>query len=267
MSELAGHLKTSSFKMQWIDRTKLQAALMAGTFLNLGSSCATEIAADLGFDWLLIDLEHGNGSFADLRSMLLACRGSKSAPIVRIRSIDSDSVKFVLDSGAAGVMFPFVNSVVEARTAVQFVKYPPIGTRGVASVIRASDYGKNAEGYFQETNAQTLVVVQIETHQGVEASEGIAAVEGVDVLFVGPMDLSVNLGCPGDLTRPHFIEAMKKVIHACAKHGKTAGILSRPPLVKQHAELGFRFIALGSDSTSVLNGLQQSLDGIRKASA
>jgi len=250
--------------MQWIDRKRLNTEVLAGTFLNMGSACAVEIAADLKFDWLLIDLEHGNGSFADLRSMLLACRGSSAAPIVRIRSVDADAVKFVLDSGAAGIMFPFVNSVAEARAAVQYSKYPPMGTRGVAAVIRATEYGRHSVSYLQEANQQTLVVCQIETMQGVEAAEAIAAVEGVDVLFVGPMDLSVNLGCPGDFTQPHFIEALKKVIHACHQHGKVAGILSRPPLVKQHRELGMQFIALGSDVTAVMSGLQQSLDGIRQ---
>ncbi len=147
--------------------------------------------------------------------MLLACRGSDAAPIVRIRSVDADSVKFALDSGAAGIMFPFVNSVGEARAAVQYTKYPPMGTRGVAAVIRATEYGRHSVSYLQQANANSLVVVQIETAQGVDAAEGIAATEGVDVLFVGPMDLSVNLGCPGDFTQPHFIDALKKVIHAC----------------------------------------------------
>jgi 2-keto-3-deoxy-L-rhamnonate aldolase RhmA len=249
--------------MKWVDRNRLETEVLAGTFLNLGSSCAVEIAADLGFDWLLIDLEHGSGSFADLRAMLLACRGSESSPIVRIRSVDADSVKFALDSGAAGIMFPFVNSVEEAQRAVQFMKYPPMGTRGVAAVIRATTYGRDSVAYLKEANDKTLTVVQIETAQGVDSAEAIAAVKGVDVLFVGPMDLSVNLGCPGDFTQPHFIEALKKVIAACHRHNKVAGILSRPQLVKQHLELGFRFLALSSDGTSVATGLKQSLDTIK----
>ncbi len=163
----------------------------------MGSACAVEIAADLKFDWLLIDLEHGSGSFADLRSMLLACRGSDAAPIVRIRSVDADSVKFALDSGAAGIMFPFVNSVGEARAAVQYTKYPPMGTRGVAAVIRATEYGRHSVSYLQQANANSLVVVQIETAQVSTAAEGIAATEGVDVLFVGPMDFIGESRLPG----------------------------------------------------------------------
>lgn len=251
--------------MHWIDRTRLKAELLAGTFLNLGSPAAVEIAGQLGFDWLLIDLEHGNGSLADLRNMLLACRGSTAPPIVRIPSVDADTVKFVMDSGAAGIMFPFVSSATEATNAVRLMKYPPRGARGVAGIIRATDYGQSWNQYFSQANDRSLVVVQIETAAAVEEAEAIAAVEGVDVLFVGPLDLSVNLGCPGDFTPPHFIEALKKVIAACHQHGKTPGILSRPQLVPQHKQLGFRFFALGSDSGAVVTGLQQSLDMMRNS--
>lgn len=249
--------------MQWIDRKKLHTDLLVGTFLNLGSATAVEIAADVGFDWLLIDLEHGNGTLADLRGMLLACRGSAASPIVRIPSIDADTVKFVMDSGAAGIMFPFVGSVAQAERAVQFMKYPPVGSRGTAGVIRATNYGRDWKRYFGEANAKGLVVAQIETAAAVEAADSIAAIAGVDVLFVGPLDLSVSLGCPGDFTPSHFVESLQTVIAACRKHGKTAGILSRPEHVKQHKELGFRFLALGSDSGAVLWGLQQSLQAMR----
>ncbi len=143
---------------------------------------------------------------------------------------------------------PFVGSAEEARRAVQFMKYPPQGTRGVAGIIRATNYGSDWNEYFHQANRQSLVVVQIETPQAVDAAESIAAVEGVDVLFVGPLDLSVNLGCPGDFSPPHFVDHLRRVVEACRKHGKTPGILSRPNLVAQHRELGFRFFALGSDT-------------------
>ncbi len=231
--------------MQWMNREKVRSEVLAGTFLNLGCAATVEIAADLGFDWLLLDLEHGMGSLADLPGMLTACRGSLAAPIVRIRSVDADTVKFVMDSGAAGIMFPFVNSASEARRAVQYMKYPPQGTRGVAGTIRATAYGREWNQYFREANDNSLVVVQIETTQAVEAAEQIASVEDVDVLFVGPLDLSVSLGCPGDFTTPVFIDAAERVIAACEKHGKSAGILSRPPLDSATQETRFPFPCLG----------------------
>jgi len=250
--------------MNWIDRNKLSSGLMAGTFLNLGSATAVEIAADSGFDWLLIDLEHGSGSLADLRSMLLACRGSSAAPIVRIRSVDPDTVKFVLDSGAAGIMFPYVSSVEAARQAVACMKYPPTGTRGVAGAIRATDYGRNWKEYFTDANANTLVVVQIETKEAVEASSEIAAIEGVDVLFVGPLDLSVNLGCPGDFGQPQVVDALQRVVQSCTDQGKTAGILTKSGFEQQHVDLGYRFVALGSDAQAVVTSMNEYPTTLRK---
>ncbi len=251
--------------MQWIDRARLKAGFLAGTFLNLGSPAAVEIAAGMGFDWLLIDLEHGNAGLSELRNMLLACRGA-TPPIVRIPSVDADVVKFVMDSGAAGIMFPFVSSVALAKKAVEAMKYPPLGARGVAGIIRATDYGQNWKQYFQQANDNSLVVVQIETLEAVQAAEEIAAIDGVDVLFVGPLDLSVNLGCPADFTPPHFVEALQQVVAACQKHGKTAGILSRPQHTAEHKRLGFRFFALGSDTGAVVGGLQESLKLMRQES-
>ncbi|MCA9192026.1 MAG: hypothetical protein KDB03_09695 [Planctomycetales bacterium] len=249
--------------MQWIDKQRLTKERLVGTFLNLCSATAVEIVADLGFDWLLLDFEHGSGSFSDLRSLLLASRAGSSAPIVRIRSVDADIVKFVMDSGAAGIMFPFVSSAEEAMRAVQFMKYPPRGTRGVAGIIRATEYGRNWKNYFESANACGCVVVQIETAEAVANADSIAAVEGVDVLFVGPLDLSVSLNCPGDFSQPHFVDAIRSVVEACERHGKAAGILSRPEFVEQHKQLGFRFLALGSDSGAVQSGMLNTLKALR----
>lgn len=250
--------------MKWIDRTRLQSDVLAGTFLNLGSATSVEIAASTGFDWVLIDLEHGSGSFSDLRSQLLAAAPGQAAPIVRIPSVDADIVKFVMDSGAAGIMFPYVSSAADAARAVDFMKYPPDGNRGVAGIIRATDFGRNWAKYFAEANSRSLVIVQIETPEAVDAADEIAAVPGVDVLFVGPLDLSVNLGAPNNFTTPRFNECLSRVAAACRRHDKTAGILSRPELVRQHRDMGLNFLALGSDTGAIISGMQQSLKAIRE---
>jgi 4-hydroxy-2-oxoheptanedioate aldolase len=252
--------------VQWIDRQRLGSQVMAGTFLNLGSSAAVEIAAGLGFDWLLLDLEHGSGSWADLRPLLLAAAGSSAVPIVRVRSADADDVKFVMDSGAAGIMFPYLGSAAEAARAVSLVKYPPQGVRGVAQVIRATSYGREWQAYLAEANQRSLVIVQIETPEAVAQADAIAAVPGVDVLFVGPMDLSVNMGHPGDFTQPLFLQHLQTVVRACEQHGRTAGILSRPELVEQHKAFGFRLVALGSDASAIAAGMTQNLAAIRRQS-
>jgi 2-keto-3-deoxy-L-rhamnonate aldolase RhmA len=245
--------------MQWIDKERLQSEVLAGTFLNLGSATAVEIAANAGFDWVLIDMEHGSGTPAELRAQLLATRGSTAAP-----SIDPDGVKFVMDSGAAGVMFPYVANAAEAARAVSCMKYPPAGARGVAQVIRATRFGRDWKTYLKESNDRSLVIVQIETPEAALQADEMAAVSGVDVLFVGPMDLSVNLGHPGDFTPPEFLSHLRRVVAACQKHGKTAGILSRPELVEQHRFLGFRLIALGSDSSAIVQGMDNNLAALRK---
>ncbi len=250
--------------MQWIDRRKLHTQLMAGTFLNLGSPTCVEIAADSGFDWLLIDLEHGTGTEAALRNMLLACRGTSAAPIVRIRSVDPDTVKFVMDSGAAGIMFPYVSTVEEAQRAVESIKYPPMGSRGVAGGIRATNFGRDWKQYFNEANDNSLVVVQIETPNAVDAAADIAAIDGIDVLFVGPLDLSVNLGCPGDFTQPNFVDALKKVVTSCSDHGKTPGILTKTGFEQQHRDLGFRFTAVGSDLLAVAQAMKLNLETLQQ---
>lgn len=249
--------------MQWIDKGRLRSEVLAGTFLNLGSATAVEIAANAGFDWLLIDLEHGSGSQADLRGQLLATRGSSAAPIVRLRSIDADGVKFALDSGAAGVMFPYVPNAAEAARAVSIMKYPPTGVRGVAQNIRATGFGRNWQNYLSEANERSLVIVQIETPEAAARADEIAAVSGVDVLFVGPMDLSVNLGAPAEFGSPVFLTHLRDVVSACQKHGKTAGILSRPELVDQHRSLGFRLMALGSDAGAVVQAMAQNVAALK----
>ncbi len=250
--------------MNWIDRSKLaNHELLAGTFLNLGSANSTEIAGQLGYDWLLLDLEHGSGSWADLRGQLQALHGSESVAIVRVRSTNADAVKFVLDSGAAGIMFPYISSVAEAQLAVAAVKYPPQGQRGVAQTIRATDYGRNWQEYLQTANQSTMVIVQIETPEAAAAADEIAAVEGVDALFIGPMDLSVNLGCPGEFHGDVFQSLLAGVVAACRRHGKTAGILSRPELLDTHFQQGFRLIALGSDTGSIVSGLSAGLRQLR----
>lgn len=249
--------------INWVDKNRLLCEVLAGTFLNLGSATAVEIAAKTGFDRLLLDFEHGSGYLGELRAQLLAASQSSAAPIVRLPSIDADLVKFVMDSGAAGIMFPYVANADEAARAVHCMKYPPMGVRGVAQVIRATEYGMHWQSYLAEANHKSLAVVQIETPEAAAQADSIAAVEGVDVLFVGPMDLSVNSGHPGDFTQPGFIDHLKHIVAACQRHGKTAGILSRPELVRSHIEMGFRFMALGSDAGAVSAGMKNSLNLLR----
>ena len=241
-----------------IRRKVLDGYLMTGTFLNLGSALTAEIAGKAGFDWLLIDLEHGSGDFSELVHQLQAAGCTPAAPIVRIAWNEAPRFKRALDLGPAGIMVPYVNTADQARQAVEAMRYPPKGIRGVASLNRACGFGKSFEQYFATANDQLLTVVQIETRQAVEQAEAIAAVDGVDVLFVGPTDLSVSLGIARQFAHPEFRKALTKVVAACRNNGKAPGILlSDPEQVEPLLTEGFTFVGLGSDGGVVSAGMQK----------
>ena len=243
----------------WIEKTKLREPLR-GTFLSLGSPLLARMAAQLGFDWVLIDLEHGACTESDLQAMLLAVEGTNCAPIVRVVSNDQDSIKRALDLGATGVMIPYVSTAEEATRAVTYTRYPPHGCRGVASSTIATEFGLSTDAYHASVHERTAVIVQVETAEGVNNIEEIAAVDGVDVVFVGPLDLSYNLGCPKQFEHPDLLAALQKVVHACQDAATAVGILSSEDKAKQHLDEGFTFLAVGSDAGAAKHGLLRLRD-------
>lgn len=242
----------------WIDKQQL-ATTLRGTFLNLGSPLSARMAAQLGFDWVLIDLEHGACTEATLPGLLVAVEGTDCSPVVRVVSNDQDSIKRALDMGAVGVMVPYVSSAEEAEAAVSFTRYPPTGRRGVASSTIATGFGVCTDQYHRAAPQNVLTVVQIETREAVENADAIAAVDGVDVLFVGPLDLSFNLGCPKQFDHPDLRAATDRVIAACRSQNKAAGILASAENAEDYIERGFTFVAVGSDGGALREGLGRFL--------
>ncbi|HUG12356.1 MAG TPA: aldolase/citrate lyase family protein [Opitutaceae bacterium] len=239
---------------------------LTGTFINLGSPVTAEIAAHAGFDWILIDHEHGAGGEDTMFNQLRAVGGAPAAPIVRIPANEAWRFKRVLDAGAHGVMVPFVNSADDARTAVTAMRYPPAGIRGVARFHRGAAYGADFDDYFNHANERLVLVAQIETPAGVANVEAIAAVDGVDVLFVGPTDLTYNMGIPEQYEHPDYMTAQRRVVAASNSAGKAAGILvHNPALVAASRDLGFTFVALGSDGGAVRTGLLNIAATLRTA--
>jgi len=226
--------------LKYLRERALQREVLAGTWLNLGSSVTAEIAGRAGFDWLLIDLEHGSGDEAHLLGQLQAIGATEAVGIVRI-----------------AWMIPYVNTAEEARRAVAAMRYPPEGVRGAARFTRAAGFSQDFDHYFAEANANLLTVVQIETPQAITQVEEIAAVNGVDVLFVGPLDLSVGLGIPQQYTHPDFRAALLRVSAAARSANKAAGILlaSADQIAPTVAD-GFTFLAVGSDGGMVAAGMQ-----------
>jgi len=245
--------------MNFIRQRALSGELLSGCFLNLGSSLTVEMAGQVGFDFLLIDLEHGSGDQEALVHQLQAASATPAAPLVRIAWNEPWRFKRVLDAGAMGVMIPWVNNAEEARAAAASMRYYPDGVRGAAMLNRGSSFGLRFEEYFTQANDNLTTVVQIETREAVDNVAEIAAVAGVDVLFVGPFDLSISLGMRSRFDDPAFKQALDQVASAAKNAGKAAGILlQKPEQIAELVERGYSFICLGSDGGLVANGMRSN---------
>ena len=250
-------------------RPNLRARLRAGetvygTFLNSGSPLAAELCARAGFDWVIIDLEHGAATEADLLAHLYAVGGTTTAALVRPQSGERLRIGRALDLGAHGIMIPRIDTPEQAREAVEWLRWPPDGGRGLALLTRGAELGEVGHGSIRALNQRVVGIVQVESPSAVEHAPEIAAIEGVDVLFVGPTDLSHSMGVPGQFDDPSFVDALRAVVAATEAAGKAAGILLRDATaLPAHRELGFRFIGLGSDGAFVTDGARAVLAGAR----
>lgn len=235
-----------------------------GAFAGLGSPVATELVARAGFDWLLIDLEHGAGTESELLANLHAVGATRTAALVRPQSGERLRIGRALDLGAHGIMVPRVDLPEQAREAVSFMRYPPDGTRGLALSTRGAGLGELGHTDVQAVNRRILGIIQIESPSAVERAAEIAGIDGVDVLFVGPTDLSHSLGIPGRFDDRVYLDALRHVAASAEAAGKASGILLRDAAaLPRHRELGFRFIGLGSDGAFIADGARAMLAGTR----
>lgn len=239
-----------------------------GCFLTLASPLTAEIAGAAGYDWVLIDLEHGSGTESEAMGQIQALSATGAASLVRVESDVRQRAGAVLDMGAAGVMFPRIEDADAARLAVAGLRYPPHGVRGIAANVRAACHGADLDGYRAWAVEGIVGIVQVETRPMLGCLEDVAAIEGVDVLFVGPKDLSAALGLFGQFDHPDYLQALEVVSAACRKHGKCAGImLNNPGELQAHLEMGYRFLGYGSDAGFVVNGMSQTVRKLRAALA
>jgi 4-hydroxy-2-oxoheptanedioate aldolase len=220
---------------------------LVGLWSQFGNGTATEIVVDAGFDWILIDTEHAPLDLPAVADQLRIIGPSASAAIVRPAWNDAVLFKRLLDIGAQTLLVPYVESADEAERAVTASRYPPLGRRGVATTHRANRYGRVAD-YYARAADETCLLVQLETTQAVGALEAIAAVEGVDGVFIGPSDLAASMGFTGQPTHP---EPRKLIIGACRRAkaaGIPIGILAPVEADAQlFLEMGFSFVAVGSE--------------------
>jgi 4-hydroxy-2-oxoheptanedioate aldolase len=240
-----------------------------GCWINLGSTVSAEMIGRAGFDWVLIDLEHGAGNDAIMYQQLQVLEGVVPA-MIRTDQLSRSRVQRILDAGGGGIMFPQLQLPREVEQAVSLMYYPPLGTRGMAKMIRATAFGKNAADYLQHQETRLICIIQIETIKALEDIDAIAALRGVDVLFVGPSDLSMALGIFGQLHHPLYQQAVRDVSDAARKHGKIAGVLLQDiNEYEMYYPLGYRFLACGSESAFLVRGagdMVRQLDERRKRS-
>jgi 4-hydroxy-2-oxoheptanedioate aldolase len=246
----------------------LAGETLFGTFLNLGSIQAAEVCARAGLDWVLVDLEHGSGTEADLLPQLTAIASAGVTALVRVEEGTRLRIGRVLDLGADGVMVPQVGSAAAARDVADWLRYPPAGKRGVALSTRGLRYGAGGHDSVDARNEEIVGIVQIESRAGVEAAADMAAIEGIDVLFVGPADLTHALGIRGQVDHPEFDAAIRTVANAARSHGKAAGImLWKAEEAARYAALGYTIFSLSTDGGLLNAAIRGSLQAGRAASS
>ena len=248
-------------------RRILAGETLFGAWAGLGSPIAAELLGRAGYDWILVDLEHGAATETDLLAHLAAIEGTGATALVRPPSGERLRIGRALDLGAAGVIVPRLDTAAEAREAVSFMRYPPDGGRGVALLTRGARLGSVGHAQVGSLNQDIVGIVQVETPSAVREADAMASIDGVDVLFVGPADLSHSLGVPGQFAHPTYQAALQTVLAACRSHGKAAGILLYDPAsFAPHLAQGFRFVGLGADLSFVANGGAAALKAARGGS-
>ena len=249
--------------------SRLKQKLAAGEDVLCAKACyqdpeLVELMASSGVDAIWICLEHKRLAPDTLYAMIQACRLSGADALVRVKPANYTDLLYLLESGARGIMLPRVRHPDEARAAVAAMKFPPEGRRGFDGIHAEADFGRTpAADYLAQANRENFLVVQIEEPEVVPHIEEIAALPGVDVLFVGPGDLTLGLGKFGRTDDPDVVAIVQRVAAACARHGKVAAIPCAADQVAKYRALGYRFFNVFSDFRGVSAGLQQALAAAR----
>ena len=219
------------------------------------------IAAEAGADFAVFDMEHTGWSIESIRMLIATSRSTEMIPYVRIPATEYDFIARVLDMGAMGIMAPMVESAEQARKLVASAKYPPLGRRGAAFGVAHDDYGGgDIVEKIRSANSETHLIAQIETAAGVQNADEIAAVEGIDVLWIGHFDLTNSLGIPGQFDHPDFKAALATVLAACERHSKVPGFMAGGiDDGKALLDQGFRMIAYGGDLWLYQNAVREGV--------
>ena len=228
--------------------------LQVGLWCSLSSHYAVELVAGSGFDWILLDTEHSPNDLESVLQQLQATAPYPTHPVVRVPWNDMVTIKRYLDIGAQSLLIPYVQNADEAKAAVAYTRYPPAGVRGVAGATRATRFGR-VKDYAKRAHEEICVLVQVETQTALDSLEKIAAVDGVDGVFIGPADLHASLGYAGETNNPKVMPIIDDAIRRIRKAGKAPGILTGVEAdARRWIECGGLFVAVGADTGVLARG-------------
>jgi len=257
-------INTPKLKSRFLDNEKFTAC-----WLETFSSIVAEVMAHAGYDIAMIDLEHGPGSVLDAISIMQAIQGTDCLPVIRATDSNAATIKRIMDIGPAGIMVPSIRNVKEARDVVKACRYGPAGNRGAAPpILRASGYGKDVEGYLNWLESEFLLIGQVESKTAVEQIDEITAVGGLDMIFIGPTDLSASLGKLGDFSSDDFKDAMRKIEKAVLNAGKLLGCIPFPGYSSKYLyQSGYSFVVAGADNMLLLEAAKNDVQALHDAMA
>ncbi len=238
-----------------------------GSWIMSASPIIAEAMGHAGYDWMLVDMEHSPIGISQATAILQALSGTPTEVVLRVPWNDPVMVKRVMDAGARSIMFPFIQSLDEARAAVAATRYPPQGTRGVAGMHRASRFGTMPD-YLTRANDQVAVILQLETPEAVALLPEIAALDGVDAVFIGPGDLSGGMGLLGQIGHADVQVALRGAAAAARKAGIACGIVGADAAtVRSYIEMGFSYVAIASDLALLMGAAKASAAAVRGQAA
>jgi len=239
--------------------------VVVGPFVNLASGALIEIAAYAGFDFVILDTEHGPLDIQTTETLCRVAAGVGISPIVRVRKNDPPQVLRALDIGAEGVQVPQICTGADAESLVHSAKYAPEGMRGVSPYTRAARYFSDGSKIFERLNAESMILVHVEGTEGLENLDDIVKVPGLDVIFLGPYDLSQSLGIPGQVNDPWVVDRMREASKQINDAGLTVGTFADgPDSANKWIEAGVRYISMSVDTGIYLDGCKRMLGEVKK---
>lgn len=240
-----------------------------GTFFELGSTAGVQCLALAGFDYVIIDLEHGPFNPAMTADFVRAAKLHGTVPFARVQSLERPDILKLLDVGAMGLIIPAVKTAEQVRRIVEYGKYRPLGERGLAGAAGSDFWMEECarmglSAYLAHVNNETMLIPQCETLECLEDLETIVSIPGVDGIFVGPMDLSSAMGIPGQLQAPEFQEALRRIRRICAEHGKFSMIFAGSvQAAKSYLEMGYDSVTYGMDAMTLIAACRDIVSQIR----